>query len=413
MRYAPRARRASARNADMTSRPIRLALWVLALAALSVALALAGRYGSGYVVFVVPPWRAEMSIMLFVILQLAMFVAAYVLIQLAVKTYRLPRQLRKHKIEHERTKSRDLLLESLQLLFSGEFRNAEARARTAMQHDDTRDMAAAIAAWAAYEGGHAGAALPYLDHIRNEGSTRMRDASKAYMLLADGKAEEALSLLKNLAANDPRNPGVLKMKVEAELAGKAWEDALVTLAPLTRSGMLPEGAAQQIRLNAELNLIKSKPANPQTITNAWKAFSRESRFDATMAVTVAARLLALGCDEEAKDVIEETIEARGSDAWDSQLAALYAECKTDATLAQIERGERWLRQHARDAVLLATLGKLCMRQALWGKAQSYLEASVALAPTLDAHMTLARLMEKLGRNDEAIRHVRRSAELAR
>ncbi|MCY7389886.1 MAG: heme biosynthesis protein HemY, partial [Burkholderiales bacterium] len=80
--------------------------------------------------------------------------------------------------------------------------------------------------------------------------------------------------------------------------------------------------------------------------------------------------------------------------------------------AQIERAERWLRQHARDAVLLATLGKLCMRQGLWGKAQSYLEASVALEPSLDAHMTLARLMEQLGRNDEAIRHVRRSAELA-
>ena len=132
-----------------------------------------------------------------------------------------------------------------------------------------------------------------------------------------------------------------------------------------------------------------------------------------MAAAVATRLLAMGCSEEAKDVIEETIEARGTEGWDSQLAAIYAGCKTDSTLAQIERAERWLRQHARDAVLLATLGKLCMRQALWGKAQSYLEASVALEPTLDAHMTLARLMEQLGRNDEAIRHVRRSAELAR
>ena len=397
----------------MTSRPIRWALWVLALAATAVALALAGRYGNGYVVFVTPPWRAEMSILLFMILLLMLFAGAYLLIRLAVKTYRLPRQIRKGKIEHERTKARGLLLDSLQLLFSGEFRNAETRARTAMQHEDTRDMAAAIAAWAAYEGGHSSAAVPYLDHIRNTGSTRMRDVSKAYMLLADGKAAEALSLLKTLAVNDPKNPGVLKMKVEAEVAGKAWEDVLVTLAPLTRSGMLPEGAAQQIRLNAELNLIKSKPANPEAITDAWREFARESRFDPGMAGTVAKRLLALGCGEEAKDVIEETIETRGVEGWDSQLAALYAGCKTDSTLAQIERAERWLRQHARDAVLLATLGKLCMRQALWGKAQSYLEASVALEPTLDAHMTLARLMEQLGRNDEAIRHVRRSAELAR
>ena len=396
----------------MASRPIRLALWMLALAGVAVALALAGRYGSGYVVFVTPPWRADLSIMLFVMLQLVLFAAAYLLIQLAVQTYRLPRQIRKNRIEREHAKSRDLLLESLRLLFSGEFRGAEARARTAMQHDDTRDMAAAIAAWAAHEGGHSGAAVPYLDHIRDEDSIRMRDASKAYMLLADGKAHEALSLLKNLAANDPKNPGVLKMKVEAELAEKAWEDVLVTLAPLTRSGMLPEGAAQQIRLNAELNLIKSKPANPEAITEAWKAFARESRFDAAMAATVSKRLLALDCGDEAKAVIEETIEARGVDGWDSRLAAIYAECKTDSTLGQIERAERWLRQHARDAVLLATLGKLCMRQSLWGKAQSYLEASVALQPTLDAHMTLARLMEKLGRNDDAIRHVRRSAELA-
>jgi HemY protein len=397
----------------MTSRPIRWALWILALAALAVALALAGRYGSGYVVFVVPPWRAEMSVMLFVMLQIFLFATAYLLIQLAVKTYRLPRQLRRNKIENARAKSRDLVLESMQLLFSGEFREAEARARGAMQHDDTRDMAAAIAAWAAYEGGNSGAAVPYLDHIRGEGSAQMRDASKAYMLLADGKSAEALSLLKDLAADDPKNPGVLKMKVEAEVAGKAWEDVLVTLAPLTRSGMLPEGAAQQIRLNAELNLIKSKPANPEAITDAWKAFSRESRFDATMAATVASRLLALGCGREAKVVIEETIDARGAEGWESALAAIYADCKTDSTLVQIERAERWLRQHARDAVLLATLGKLCMRQALWGKAQSYLEASVALEPTLDAHMTLARLMEQLGRSDEAARHVRRSAELAK
>ena len=326
----------------MTSRPIRTALWVLALAAAAVALALAGRYGNGYVVFVVPPWRAEMSVMLYGILQLVLFALTYLLIQLAVKTYRLPRQLRKSKAEHERSKSRDVLLESLQLLFSGQFRSAEAQARNAMQHDETRDMGAAIAAWAAYEGGNSGAAVPYLDHIRSEGSSRMRDASKAYMLLADGKAADALALLKDLAANDPKNPGVLKMKVEAEMAGKAWDDVLITLAPLTRSGMLPPGAAQQIRLNAEINLIKSKPANPEAITEAWKAFADESRFDVDMVATVARRLLALGCGEEAKTVIEDAIDQRGADDWDSQLVAIYADCITESTLAQIADADRFI-----------------------------------------------------------------------
>ena len=48
----------------MTSRPIRTALWLLVLAVAAVAIALAGRYGTGYVVFVVPPWRADTSVML-------------------------------------------------------------------------------------------------------------------------------------------------------------------------------------------------------------------------------------------------------------------------------------------------------------------------------------------------------------
>ena len=34
-----------------------------------------------------------------------------------------------------------------------------------------------------------------------------------------------------------------------------------------------------------------------------------------------------------------------------------------------------------------------MRQELWGKAQSYIEASLALEPTHDGHMTLAALMD--------------------
>ncbi|MBL8524398.1 MAG: hypothetical protein JNN20_11975 [Betaproteobacteria bacterium] len=395
------------------SRPIRWVLWLLALAGLAVAIALAGRHGSGYVVFVVPPYRIETSVMMFVIMALALFGLAYGLIRLGITTYGLPRHLKKRKAELERAKSRDAVFASLELLFSGRFRDAEEKARTAMQHDDTRDLAAALAAWAAYEGGNSGAAVPYLDRIGGEKSVNMRDASKAYMLLADGRAQEALALLKTLAENDPKNPGVLKMKVEAEVAEKAWDDVLATLSPLARSGLLPEGAAQQIRLNAQMNLIKAKPANRETIVAAWEALDSESRYDAAMAVTVAKRLIGLGCGDDARKIIEETIDKRGADGWESSLAAVYADCKGESTLAQIERAEKWLRLHARDAVLLATLGKLCMRQALWGKAQSYLEASVALQPTLDAHMTLARLMEQIGKRDEAVRHIRRSAELAK
>ena len=401
----------------MMSKSIRWSLWLFALALFAVAVALAGRYGSGYVVMVMPPWRVELSVMLFAIIIAVAFAASYAFLRFAGWVYRLRRVLRAKRKERQRNKSRIALYSSLKSLFSGQFRLAEQYARSAMSaneaHDGTRDLAAAVAAWAAHEGGNSDAAVPYLERIRSAGTSEMRDASKAYMLLSEGRAKDALTLLKDLAVTAPKNPGVLKMKVEAEVAEKAWEDVLASLGPLTKSGLMPASAAQQLRLNAELNLIKSRPANRDLIMSTWESVSPESRHDVAIAVTVARRLIGLGCGNDAKDVIDATIDARGSAGWDSSLAAAYADCKSDSTLAQIERAERWLRQHARDPVLLATLGKLCMRQALWGKAQSYLEASVALEPTLDAHMTLARLMEQIGKRDEAIRHIRRSAELAR
>jgi HemY protein len=187
---------------------------------------------------------------------------------------------------------------------------------------------------------------------------------------------------------------------------------LATLEPLTRSGLLPESAARQLRLNAEINRVKTIAAGAQHLEETWRRMPDEIRLEAAMAGAVAKRLIGLGEGERARQVIEEAVERRGAHHWDSTLAALYAKCNTESTLQQIERAESWLHAQPRDAALLATLGTLCMRASLWGKAQSYLEASVALQPTLDAHMTLARLMEQLGRREEAITHIRRSAELA-
>ena len=54
---------------------------------------------------------------------------------------------------------------------------------------------------------------------------------------------------------------------------------------------------------------------------------------------------------------------------------------------------------------------MCVRQELWGKAQSYLEASLGLDPSAAAHLSLARMLEKRGDNEAAYQHYRQSLEL--
>lgn len=394
------------------TRPIRAILWLLGIAVLAVGIALAGKYSEGYLVIIAAGHRVELSLNLAALLLGLAFVSFYILIRVIAVAIQAPQRLRAWKAENARTAARADLLDALRGLFSGRFDHSERAAKRAMEHEDTRDMGATVAAWAAFEGGHAAEAVPYLKTVQAAEASNMRDASLAYVLLADGKTREALPLLQQLHDRDPKNPGVLKMKLEAELAEKAWEEVLRTLPQVVKTGLMPDAAAAQIRLNAELNLIKKKSGNRDGLLYVWGELPASSRFDPAVANAVARGLIALGCGAEAQDVIEQTLERDWPDNWDSALARLYGDCKGESTLTQIERAEKWLRTHARDAALLMALGKLCMRQGLWGKAQSYLEASVALEPSMEAHMTLANLMERLGKPAEAVRHIRRSAELA-
>lgn len=75
-------------------------------------------------------------------------------------------------------------------------------------------------------------------------------------------------------------------------------------------------------------------------------------------------------------------------------------------MSRIAQAERWLQQRPEDAGLLLALGRMCVRQRLWGKAQSYLEASLAVEDSQAGHLELARLDDRLERVDEANRHYR-------
>jgi len=90
--------------------------------------------------------------------------------------------------------------------------------------------------------------------------------------------------------------------------------------------------------------------------------------------------------------------------WDSELVALYGDCREGSVVAQIEQAEAWLAAHHDDAGLMLALGKLCLHQELWGKAQNYLDASLSLQPSREAYTMLAQLAEKQHKPDEAFKY---------
>ena len=61
--------------------------------------------------------------------------------------------------------------------------------------------------------------------------------------------------------------------------------------------------------------------------------------------------------------------------------------------------------------MLLVLGRLCQDKQLWGKAQSYFEASLSLNASRTAHIALAQLLDRLEQTELANKNYRAAALL--
>jgi HemY protein len=121
----------------------------------------------------------------------------------------------------------------------------------------------------------------------------------------------------------------------------------------------------------------------------------------------------LGLHEAARVIVERALQA----GWDDRLMRAYRDSASDegspALLAQIERCEAWHASHPNDPELALTLGTLCLKQKLWGKAQRHLEQALAdtseAAMVREGHLKLAQLHEALKQDQQAATHYRQCA----
>jgi HemY protein len=389
---------------------VRFAVWSILLATIAVGIALLLLNSTGYVVIFSGRQRIELSLNLLILVVIGGYLGFYALARFVATLVAIPARVRAYREERTRTKMRQSLSDSLLAFFQGRYASAEKSAAAALMGDETKGVAAIIAARSAHELGRFSERERFLDEAKGSAPDvdQARLTTLADLLVSQGRHEEALAVLKDLSARDARNLRLLRLRLQAEQALRLWDPVLDTVDALARLGGIGPAEAATARRAAHLGNLARDSQDSAALTAYWKQLPAETRNDPIVAATAARYHLALGSAGPAQAIIEQALERE----WNPALVALYGEAAGDDALPQIERAEKWLRANARDPALLLALGKLCMRQGLWGKAQSYIEASIALEPTHDGHMTLAALMERIGKPQEAVLHFRKSAELA-
>jgi HemY protein len=386
---------------------MRWVIWIFVLGALATGLTLLASLNTGYVLVALPGHRIELSLNFALILAVAAFVAIYLLVRLLVTTVELPARVARFRAERRRTAAHSALIEALRDFFAGSYARAEKNVNRAVALGEPADLGAVIAARAAHELRAPDRRDGYL--AQQAADPAKPDAalaiSEAQMLLDERRPEDALAALARLPA---KHTASLRLELRARQRLGHWDLVPVLVDQLEKRAVFGKDRADAERIHAWCQLLERESGDAAALAAVWKRVPEVYRRDTAVAAAAAAAFHALGRCADAQEVIERSLETD----WDGGLVNLYGECSGPDTLRQIERAERWLKDHRTDGTLLLALGRLCARQQLWGKAQSYLEASIAIEPTYSAHLELARLHEQLDRPDAARAQYRASLDLA-
>jgi HemY protein len=386
---------------------VKALLWVIALFALAVGLVVAARYNEGFVLVALPPYRIEVSLNLLFVLLAGAFVVLYTFARLVTTAVQTPSRVRQYRLARRRETAQTTLIAALEAYFEGRYAKAEQAATQSIELGQHRRLSLVLAARAAHELRAYDRRDAYLRQAA-EGAPEddaLRVVTEAELLLEQRRAQEALEVLQALPR---RHTAALKLELKAQQQARHWAHVVALVDDLERRNVFDAEQAAKLRSHATVETLRRKALDAHALDEAWKNVADAQKRETSVAAAAAQCYIALGRGDDAQQIIEHSLEA----SWDSSLAALYGDAAGAEAVKQMERAEKWLEREPRDPALLLTLGKLCARQGLWGKAQSFLEASIAVEPTYAARLELARLEEKLGNVDAARRHYRDSLDLA-
>lgn len=390
---------------------MRILFWLIGLFALAAGLALIAEHNTGYVLVVSSPYRVQLSLNLFALMLVVGFLLAYLLLRLIRRTLQLPGQVGRYRKQRRRDKAQVALRDSVRLYLEGRYAQSLKEAGKASKEGESRGLATIMAGRAAYA---------MRDDVRYRewmGKAAELDAeirtarlmTEADLALDARRFDEAASRLEDLKEGGERHVAAQRLSLRSAQALGHWEEVVRLSRQLVKHKAMSADAAAVTLRRAHLENMKSRADDASAIADYWKQIPSAEQRDRLFVERAVPLLVAAGQGVIARRTIEELLDKE----WEPALAAVYADCCTDdQATAGIARAEGWLRQHPKDDGLLLSLGRLCLQVQLWGKAQSYLEASLAIRKSVAAHLALARLADRLDRGAEAQKHYRAAAELS-
>lgn len=384
--------------------------WLISLGltlSAAVGFALFAQQDPGFVVIGRGAITIEMTLTIFLIVSLCGVGLIYFILRGATALWRLPERWHLNRQSRMNGRAQIALQQGLSLLLQGWWQEAERQLlRTYPQY-----LHYLLAAYAAHQRQDRAKRDNYLDRafesVSNENRLSVLLMQAEFQLL-DHQAHVALASLKQLREQIPRSPRVLFLLSQAYQQLDNWQAVWQLLPDLKKRQVLSNNDLQLLEIKCAQHLLQQAAAqSAPALTAAWEKLPKSLRLQSQVAHTAAEQFIQQGLFEQAENLLYDALKVQ----WHGQLVLLYADLGVSNAAQQLNRAENWLKGREKDPYLLLALGRLSMRNRLWGKAQQYLEASLNAHPLAATYLTYGDLLSQLGETSQAAEYYRKGLML--
>ncbi len=366
---------------------------------MAAAISLAVHLDPGYVRISVGHWLIESNLWVMLFLNITFLAISLLLIYLLRRAFSSHSTLKNWFGQSAQVRANRRTQSGLLAYLEGNWAEANKLLSRSAARSDTPIVNYLAAAHAANELGLGKDADQLLKQAydRDANSDFAIGIAQAQFQLARNQLESCLATLVRLKQQQPQHPLVLKLLGTVYQRLEDWQQLIKLLPALKKLptsdakflSELEAKAWQQSFVVKGEELKRQQRLNDaaEELAELWRQAPESLRFNPLLIQSYSEQLINLHKQKEAEALLRKALGRN----WSDNLVRLYGMVEGKDTSEQLIHAESWLKARPNNSELLLCLGRLSLRNELWGKALEYFEASARLKSSREANAELCKL----------------------
>ena len=380
-------------------------LYLLATVIVVAAATLLAIEDRGYVLINIWGYTIESSLVTWLVVLVLTFFTLHYTLRLLTQFFNVPHDMKQWREQRRQNHTNQSLLDGLVKLSEGNWRIAEKEVLKHISESRVPMLNYLAAARAAHELNEYDRRDRYLKLAGQ--NAKVSDVgvklTQAELQMNQHQQEQALATLRTLQQADPQHRTVIKILAQLYRELGEWTNFLKLIPSLRKQKIYKADDLNKFERDAYIHLLTNRSIDTYSdLSDIWYRMPQNLKNQSDILTIYIKQLLKLGQSDIAEPLIRNALKQE----WNEDLIRLYGVIDGADAKSQLAHAEGWLKSEEHNSFLLLTLGRLSLRNNLWGKARSYLEASIGANGPVEAYNELAHLLENMGEKELAVKYYR-------